>query len=346
MITMKHAKPLLFLSSLLLLASCGSGQGATTSSAGSTSISSIESSVEASSVSAEASSPTESSSQAASSVETPDFDLLKESYGDFHIVGASSDAVYTFDATSSTYTINVSENAKLEYTLSGFFQGKIVVANGNNLSSFKGITFTLNNACLTNADNQSAVIEYLPESKNIELKAKKDSHNLILATGSALAISSNNNIELVGSGVFDFASYGADMHTIKADGDISIYGSHTINILYSAHDAFHGKHLSFVSETSVAYSGTVNVEQASSQAFDFETNKGKGTISVEGGTFNISNCASVFKTDVSLTISSGVTINANNLSEEPVVKGENSSSLEYVNEGIFNVDGLPYTHEG
>ena len=361
---MKQFNALFLLTATALLAGCGgaASSSSASSSASSTATSSISSEAisskeESLSISASDSSASEEESssipdsaisiseESSSSEPTlPDFDTLKYSYGDFSIVGETGSCIYTYDSDTLTYTINVNADEKLEYTLSGFFQGKILVQNGDNLSSYKGVTFVLDNACLTNAEDQDAVIEFALDKKNVEIKAKKETENKIFATGSALAISSLNNIEFSGAGTLDLASYGSDMHTVKADGDVSIYGSGNINVLYSAHDAFHGKHLAFANDGGTAYSGTLNVTQAVSQAFDFETNKGKGSISVEGGTIIVDNAASVFKTDASLTIASGASVIATNLTEDPVVAGDNSSGLAVTIEGTFTVDGEPYTY--
>ena len=327
---MKQITKLLTLSATLLLASCSSASLIDVTSTPTPSSQEI------------------STSAATSAEQHVDYSTLKKTFGAFSITKEDANADYTYDEETHTYILKVTSAAKAEFTLRGYFDGKLSIENPNGIEEgqYKGVALNLDNACLVNHDYNVAgsIIDYTLTSKNVQIKSKKGTNNKIIGNATVAPIYSNNNIEFSGSGYLDIHSYGKDAHAVKCDGDISIYGSHTLNVTYADHDAFHGKHLYFSNEGVSPYTGTVDVKQAVSQAFDFETNKGKGSIDVEGGNIIVNNCESVFKTDATLKIFGGATVTATGLSKEAVVKGDNSSGITYTCEGSFTVDGAPYTY--
>ena len=327
---MKQIIRLLSLSSAMLLASCSSSSVIDVTSNPTTSP------------------QTSSASSASSEEQHVDYSTLKKTFGAFSITKEDANADYTYDEETHTYILKVTSAAKAEFTLRGYFDGKFSIENPSGIEEgqYKGVTLNLDTACLVNHEYNVAgsIIDYTLTSKNVQIKSKKGTNNKIIGNATVAPIYSNNNIEFSGSGYLDIHSYGKDAHAVKCDGDISIYGSHTLNVTYADHDAFHGKHLYFSNAGESPYAGTVDVKQAVSQAFDFETNKGKGSIDVEGGNIIVSNCESVFKTDATLKIFAGATVTATNLSKQAVVKGDNSSGITYTCEGSFTVDGAPYSY--
>lgn len=302
------------------------------------------SSSNSSSSSTESSSSTSSDSEIENNTFDVDLDALKLQYGEFNIVTEKgTPGVLSEDKT--TYTIEVS-SSKSSYTISGYFNGQIIINNASNLTSFKGVELTLNNACLVS--DSGSTIEYQVDEKNVEVIAKKGTENYIINTSEGYndcAISSNKNVEIDGKGVLNILTKTG--HGIQADSKIRIYEAPTINIT-SNHDALHST--SFISNNEEEaekdykeFTGILNVLSASSQAFDCTNNKGTGSITITSGTYNISNCESVFKTDATLYINS--TVIANNISLEPVVIGEKSNTLSILitENGSFTIDGVNYS---
>ncbi len=228
-----------------------------------------------------------------------DYDALMDTYGDASLV---SDGV-EIEAENNVYTISVSSD-KLEYTLSGYFSGRIVIDNANELSSYKGITLYLSNACIVSDDE--ATIEYLLDDKNIELVSVKETTNYIVNTSSTNydghALSSSNNIELRLQKESVLYLYTVHGHTIKADGDVKLTGAGAI-YLSSGHDGIHCH--DFTTYNSSHFSGTFEISNAISQGIEASTSGGNGTLTITNGTFIINNCESVAKVDSEINISGG-----------------------------------------
>ncbi|MCH5180851.1 MAG: hypothetical protein J1F32_06535 [Erysipelotrichales bacterium] len=289
--------------------------------------------------------PSDSTSDTSTVTPDPivDLDQLKEQYGEFSITTEKGDEPI-LSSDGKIYTITVSA-AKSAYTISGYFEGQIVINNENELDSYKGVELTLSNACLVY--NSGSTIDYQVDGKNVEVKAKKNTENYIInlsEVSSDSAINSGKNIEVDGKGILNIITESS--HGLKADDTIRFYDAPTINIT-SGHDAIHAaKFVSNneeVAEDLEEFTGTLNVLSALSQAFDCTTSKGKGKITLLTGIYNINNCESAFKTDVSLTI--GSTVVVSNLTSDPVVRGDNSTgvTIEITETGSFTVDGVDYT---
>lgn len=273
-----------------------------------------------------------------------DFDALRETYGSFEVT-VSKGSAGTLSSDGTIYTINVSES-KTALSISGYFEGQIVINNGNGLSSYKGVEITLNSACLVS--NSGPTIDYQLSGKNVEVVAKKTTENYIINTSSGYndaGINSSNNIEVDGKGTLNVITYTG--HAMKAESKIRLYDAPNINII-SGHDGIHASALvANNEETAVAdyetFSGTLNIISAVSQGIDCTTNDGTGLINLTSGTYIINNCESAFKADVSLTI--GGQVSVTNLTSDPVVRGDESKGLtiEILENGSFEVDGVSYT---
>ena len=272
-------------------------------------------------------------------------DTLKSEYGAFSVVtekgseGKLSSDGKVFTISFSTY--------KSSYIFSGYFDGKIIINNANNLTSYKGVKIALSHACFVNTSGSN--IEYQVSGKNIEVVAKRDTENYIINTGEGYddaAVTSENNIEIDGNGILNIIT--STGHALRAEDTIRFYDSPVINIS-SGHDAIHAeKFISNNEETVetdfVSFSGTLNIVSAISQGFDCTTSLGTGTIEITSGNYNITHCESAFKTDVSLNISNAQ-VKASNLTSDPVVRGDNSTgvTIQISSNAIFLVDNIQYT---
>lgn len=324
---MKHLSLPLFALCLPLLCGCGA-----------TSSSSVTSS-SASAVSSESSLASSSSSSV-----SYDTAALAKKYGEFSITVAETGVgSYTYDEANNVYTLAVA-SSKAEYVLTGYFSGMIKIENPSSVASYKGVTITLQEACLV-GEGSNPVIYYALDSKKVEVKAKKDTSNMVLALGTGNAILSENNAELSGKGALELASLGGEAHTVKASGTIRLYSAPNILVSYSDHDAFHANYLDFMEDpsdvTSSKFTGTLTVNQAVSQAFDMETSGGNGYAHLQSGNVYVNDVVNVFKVDKEIVISSDAKVIATNVSEEPYVHGEATSSVTLTVEGTFTADGVP-----
>ena len=323
---MKHLSlPLLALCAALL---CGCGASSSSSSSSEPSLSSSE----------------DSSLVSSSTASMPSYDTsaLAEKYGEFSITVAETGVgSYSYDEEQHVYTLAVA-SSNAEYILSGYFSGMIKIENPSSVGSFKGVTLTLQGACLV-GEGSNPVINYAMDSKKVEVKAKKDTNNMVLALGTGNAILSENNVEFSGKGSLEMASLGGEAHTVKASDTIRVYGSPNITVSYSDHDAFHANYLDFMEDpsdsTSSKFTGNLTVNRALSQAFDMETGKGKGYAHLQSGTVYINNVVNVFKVDKEIVIGADASVIATNVSEEPYVHGEATESVALSVEGSFTVDG-------
>jgi len=269
-------------------------------------------------------------------------DALKEEYGRFSIY---SDYAATKPSLleDGNYHINVAAY-KAVITVSGYFEGQIIIENGNNLENFKGVELKLEKACLISYNGPT--IEYKLDSKKIEISPRASTTNCILAAdedGSS-SIFSKSNIEISGKGSLEI--YSKSGHCVNAEDGIKVFNSPNL-FLYSGHDGFHGDYFVTSNGEITDYKpflGTINVLYAFSQAFDCTKFNSSGYISLLSGNFKISNCESVFKTDVSLIIDCNVT--STGILLDPVIKGDNSQFLDLTVEiwqnGSFTIDGNNY----
>ena len=280
-----------------------------------------------------------------------DMEYFKEKYGSFSITredGLSPN--YVFNEQENTYVLNV-EESKAKYVFKGYTEAGFIIRNDNNLSTFKGLKIKLDSACIV-SKNSISPINYSLDSKNVEITAKRQTTNYIISLEGANAIDSTNNIELGGEGTLNLYTKKtladeSDGHTIKSSNKVSIYDSIKLNIT-SAHDGIHCDEIYTINEDdNINYSGTINFKDIGSQAMEATTKSCGGLINLSGGKYNINNADSVFKSDKSITIASGVEIVSTNIKNQPVVKqtkeevGTNITipPLDLVVNGSFTCNG-------
>lgn len=272
----------------------------------------------------------------------PDLAALKKKYGTFSIVTErGTDYVLSDDGKVCTISVGAEKGS---YTLSGYFEGRIVINNKDGLATYKGVKLHLDNACIVST--LGTAIEYLPEKKNVEIVAKRETENHIInASDVGDAVVSHNNLEVDGKGTLHINS--AAGHALNAEDTVRFYDATTVDIV-AGHDGIHAAHFVTDNEEALAidfeaFTGTVKILYAFSQGFDCTTSKSTGTIDISSGTFEIANCESAFKTDVTLTIAG--TVRASKLTAEAVVHGDNSTgaTISITGSGTFTVDGAPYT---
>ncbi len=256
-----------------------------------------------------------------------DYDSFKESYGDASLTLDGE----VLEEVDGVYTINVAES-KQELTLSGYFEGRIVIQNGNSLDTYKGITLNLSNAFIVNDDE--ATIDYSLDEKNIEIISVKSTTNYIVNTSETNydghGINSLNNIEMriqAGSNLYLYTVHG---HTAKADGDFKIIGPGNI-YLSSGHDAIHCHN--FTTTNSGTFTGTFTVTNAISQAIEASETDKEGTANITGGTFVINNSESVIKADYAVNITAG-SLTSEGIWSDPFVRGANRTLYVNITDGV------------
>ena len=200
---MKHSSlKITLLAASLLLAGCNSAL----STISSTSSALASSASESLSSTSEVSSSSEASSTTSSSDETSTSTLISSSsssqdvrsnYGDFSLVQTTNGTAPTYDEASNTWTIGVSAK-KATYTVSGYFKGKIVVANPSGLTDYKGVVIKLNQAYIESDDDKTCAITYSNDAKYLALETVSGTVNYI--SGAAGAVESSNNLRLGGVG--------------------------------------------------------------------------------------------------------------------------------------------------
>ena len=212
----------------------------------------------------------------------------------------------TYDIATKTFIFDVGVE-KHSYIVTGRFEGRFLV-NDTTLTEYKGITFKLNNAILSNNEEGGSVFLYQPHSKAITIEALKDTNNSVTAKGTA--ISSVNNVNLCGSGTIAIKS--ATEHAVKGD-DVRCYGSATINIDGSGKDGLHGKNF-FTDDggdgaEKKIFNGTINLKAITKQAFDFCNDKDwSGSINlISTSVVNVVSCENVFKSDTKIVLDGKVT---------------------------------------
>lgn len=290
-----------------------------------------------------------SSNTSTKSYSESDLTTLKKTYGTFSITrgdGGNNNASYNEE--TNTYTIPV-EETKAEYVLQGYSDARFVFANPNSVADYKGIKINLNKACIV-SNSTSSVFYYSLGSKNIEVGAKKNTENILLNIGEGNVIDSQANIELTGKGSLELFSKGATSggHTVRASNSISLYESVNLTI-NSGHDGLHCDSIYTYNndDTTNKYTGTIRFGKIVSQAMEATTSQCEGLIKLTSGTFVIDNCDSVFKSDISISISSGVSVKASSTTSNPVVKQDKDEvdenvtipSLKLENSGTFIANG-------
>ncbi len=265
-----------------------------------------------------------------------DYDSFKSQYGDFSLT--LDDEV--IEPVDGIYTINVT-SSKQELVATGYLEGRIVIQNGNSLSSYKGVTLYLNNAFIVNDD--ATTIDYGLSDKNIEIVNSKETTNYIVNTSetnyNGHGIYSNNNIEMRIQTSSNLYLYTAHGHTIKADGDVKIIGPGNIS-LSSGHDAVHCHN--FTTNNSGSFSGTFTITNSVSQAIEASDSNGEGTVNITNGTFVINDAESVFKVDYAINITGG-SVTATGIWASPFVRGASRVLYLNISDGItVSVNGSSF----
>ncbi|MCR5078437.1 MAG: carbohydrate-binding domain-containing protein [Bacilli bacterium] len=344
---MKLQKLILVTASFLLM-SCGGTASTSSSTAASSATATSTTTTSTTTTSTTTTSEAEATSEATTTASV-DVSSLESKYGDLEItVGDSSvtGASVSYDSTNNIYTLAVCAE-KAEYVVTGYATTSIVISDVNNLGegNYKGVKLTLSNAALVSSTDDP-VIEYTCSKKNVQLSVKNGTNNVIYATNGGDAVYSENNVEVSGKGSLAISSV-ADGHGIKAEGDITFQGSNSVTI-DSGHDGLHCENLVTTDpdDSTSVYAGTVTIASAVSQGIEAATDDGDGTITLDGGNWNISNAESVFKTDTAITIASGVKVTGTNISGDAIVFGDNStSSITLTVNGTFTVDGASYSSQ-
>ena len=268
--------------------SASSGSESSTSSQGS-------SSPEGSSSSEVSSSSEESSSSAqASSSESP-----QEEYGAFSVTPADGFDAPVFDADADAYTFTIlsAYAAKPTYTLSGYFDGSIVIVSEVSKNSI-GMTFLLDQAYLTNTAEGGIPISYQAKKKTVTLNSVAGTVNTIAGTGDALY--SANNAELCGDGTLNLASLTAN--AVEAV-DIKIYGAVTLDMA-AALDALKGSGMLYSDNEDtpfVADTGSTAIHDLGGIAFDFGGSASKVDIGA-GDLITVETAANLVKAGSALTV--------------------------------------------
>lgn len=242
-----------------------------------------------------------------------DYEEMKTTYGDFSITQDSN----VLAPDEDVYYINVA-SSKLTYVISGYFEGRIVIQNGNNLSDYKGVTLEFNNAFIVNDDE--ATIDYQVDAKNVEIITDKSTTNYIVNTSETNydghAVNSNNSIKLQLKADSNLYLYTVHGHTMKSDGDVKLIGS-----------------------------GNFTISNAISQGVKCSLNSGTGTLNITGGTFVINNCESVFKVDSLINISAG-SLTATGIWSYPFARDIGDTLILTVADGVSAVvNGENYTSQ-
>jgi len=210
------------------------------------------------------SSKTTSPSTSASTIASVTSSDPAEVYGAFSIVQTSNGTAPVYDAATSTWTIGVSSSKAL-YAVKGYLQGRIVIANPDNLASFKGVVLELNGVYIEGNSETDYAVDFTLSGKYLALESASGTANVIRNT--AGAINSENNLRFGGEGKLVLIS--TTGHGAKAD-DILFYGSSDVTIAAAA-DGLHG-HNFYTNDgesTPSEYTGTLTIQGVQEQALDF-----------------------------------------------------------------------------
>ncbi|MCR4879625.1 MAG: carbohydrate-binding domain-containing protein [Bacilli bacterium] len=269
-----------------------------------------------------------------------DYESFKASYGAASL--KCGDNVIT--SNNGVYYINVTEN-KQTYELSGYFEGRIVIQNGNQLSSYKGISLVMNNAFIVNDD--AATIDYTLDSKSFEIVSTSNTTNYVVNKSATNydghSIYSMNNLGFTLEENSMLNIYSVHGHTIKADGDVEVGGSGNA-YLSSGHDGIHCHDFLAVYDGNL-YSGNFTIDKAISQGIEASKSSGNGEIHIYGGAFTINNAESAMKVDVSITFTGG-SLNGTGIWATPFVRATDNQIQLIVGDGISVViNGTSYNSQ-
>lgn len=235
-----------------------------------------------------------SSEESSSSIESS----VPEGYGEFSVTRIKNGSEPVFDDATSSWHLYVT-SSKAEYSLTGYFEGDIVIEDGNALvSGYKGATLDLSGLYLV------GTIQYTLADKNVALVVEEGTTNYIC--GKTTALVSENNVEISGAGsLIISASTG---HGIDCD-KVTLYGDTLITINNVTKDGIHAHNLLTLNDSSVPFSGTLSIINVGDQGIDCSDGDGSeadpysGSISiVNGAKITISNAVNMVKTDISLSV--------------------------------------------
>lgn len=247
--------------------------------------------------------------------------IITNTFGDFTISSLIPNA-YSKDGQTITFS------KAGEYTVSGTFNGTLEFK----VDSTESVTLYLNNANINSTNNHA--IYWMNDTGKIEIKAVENTTNEIKVsehtTNLFSAIESENNIEIGGSGKLSIKGY--QRHAIKGS-NIEIKGNVDLTI-EALKDGLHGKQVLITGGNTKIINCTDAIQA------EINSNKQKGTITVEEGILTINNCKRAFRADTSVTIKQltgcTITINVNDVEELfECIK------FDYVN-GTFLVNGAAY----
>ena len=323
---MKHTLcPLFSLACLALLAGCAPG----TASAGSSTTSAA--------VSVVSSIPTTSVASSDPATE----------YGAFSIAATANGTTPVWDESTGTWTIGVSAN-KAVYVVKGYLAGRIVVANPNNLASFKGVVLQLNNAYIEGGNETDYAVDFTLSGKYLALESLGGSKNVI--TNIAGAVKSENNLRFGGAGSLTLISETG--HGAKGD-DILFYGASDVAV-YASADGLHG-HNFYTNDgesTPSEYTGTLTIKNVQEQALDFCEGSGtsedpwSGEIIVDAGAkIMIDNAQNVARVNTAFMVSGSI-VATTILNVAPIITKNSGSLVVTVAEGAtFTVNGTAVASE-
>lgn len=327
---MKHTLyPLFSLACLALLAGCAPS---TTSAA--------------SSVSTAAASTTTSTVSSSTTTSVVSSDPAAD-YGDFSITATSNGTTPIWDESARTWTIGVSAS-KAVYVVKGYLSGRIVVANPDNLTSFKGVVLQLNNAYIEGGNETEYAVDFTLSGKYLALESLAGTTNVI--TNIAGAVKSENNLRFGGDGSLTLLSEIG--HGAKGD-DILFYGASDVTIKAAA-DGLHG-HNFYTNDgesTPSEYTGTLTIKNVEEQALDFCDGSGTaedpwtGSITVDSGAkIVIDNAQNVARVNTAFTVNGSI-VATTILDAAPIITKNSGSLVVTIAEGAtFTVNGTAIVSE-
>jgi hypothetical protein len=272
---------------------------------------------------------------------------VRSSYGAFAIEATTNGTAPIYDSATSTWTIGVSAK-KATYTASGYLKGRIVVANPDNLASYKGVVLILNGVYLESDSETDYVIDDTNSDKYLALETGAGTINVVSAV--AGAIHSENNLRFGGSGTLNVVSKTG--HGAKAD-DILFYGTGDVNIQASA-DGLHGKNF-YTNDgetTPSEFAGTLFIGGVQEQALDFSDGSGTvddpwvGEIIVDKDAKIVINTAqNVARANTAITVNGSI-VATGILDSSPIITKNTGALVVSVAEGAsFSVNGTALTSQ-
>ena len=186
----------------------------------------------------------------------------------------------TFFYSAKNKTITLSETEASEYTLSGNFEGQIVVKADDTV-------INLNNANLSNTDAPVIISDF-----KFEVSAKKDSTNTITTTGNINsenkigAVTGEKRIKIGGGGTLDISC--SVYHGVKSKKTVEVKGGG----IFTISGTIEGSAINCDNfEVEADRTFTLNLKDSKNGV------KADKNINILSGTFNLKNLKTGFKTD-------------------------------------------------